>query len=167
LVSKKFKHAIQLNLTCHSFVCLLQQCSVAAEAGEQAIDLDNCNFSAPPAQDQPFIGTFFGAVNYSYIANELDNDRRDQLFMKTSLLLHRLYDSLSHFLLSTKNKKLMRTIPRNAPTKLSQFPRTKNSFNLHYKNFFEEADLPTGHLVCGSTEDAIRTVGEFAFFGNV
>ena len=161
LVSKKFHHAIQMNQTYYSILCLLQQYSQEEEIGEQIIDLDNYSFSAPPTQGQPFVGTFFGAINYPYIANELDNERRDQLFIKVSLLLHRLYDSFSHYLLTAKNKKRMGTVPPGAPIKLSQFPRTKNSFNLFYKNFYEEADLNSGHLTCGSTEDAIRTVAQF------
>jgi hypothetical protein len=164
LVNKKRAHAIQLNQTHCAMICLLQQHSCAAADGEQNIDLDDCDFSSPPAVEQPFHGAFFGEINCSFIANELDIGRRDQLFMKVALLIHRLCDSFSHCLVTSMNKRKMRENSPLAPTKLSQFPRTKNQFNNHCKNHFEGLDLSTAHLSCGPTDTAIRTVSESLLF---
>lgn len=159
LVNKKYKHAIQLNISFYSLICLLQQYSQEARIGESSIDLEDYTFPNQPEPDAiPFIGTFFGGIDYAFIANSLDNERRDQLLVKICLLLHRLYDSYAHYEVTFRNKKRMGRSGQNLPVKLSQFPRTKNMFNMRYKNKFEAEQLKCEHLICGSIESAITTV---------
>jgi hypothetical protein len=161
LVNKQYVHAIQMSDSYYTFIALLQQYSCPQETGETSIDLQAYNFVNPPnGRGSEFRATFFGEIDYSYIANSLDNDRRDQLMIKISLLLDRLYDSLCHYLVSVKNRRLMGIIPTGAPTKLSEFPRTRDQFQQLYANRFTAHNLHSDHLVVGPLHSKINTVGK-------